>query len=871
MVSPPALPDKTTLLQVAPPSVWEDAGLPIADEGPRTFTALFELEPDPTQRYWLRFDGVSYETVGHLNGIPIGIHRGIWDAFTWEITHALHRGQNWLTLHITKNGGARFPVPQVLSGFLPYASSTFGGVWQPIWLYSTGAVWLSDLWVRGEADGTLKIMGHAEGALPTELQLLIEAPTGEVVYQVQLRVAGAFEHTTHLEAVETWSPENPALYRCRAELWHEGRYSHRVEQSFGFRTFTAEGANLLLNGRPFYLRGLLHWGWYLETHAPNPLPETAEQELRFLRSAGFNALKACLWVPPQWYLDLCNRLGVGVWLELPLWLPDMDAEQQAQARREYEAIVRQVRHHPSILIWTLGCELSTKCPPALLADLYALVKQLTGSPMVRDNSGGGECYGGALIEHTDFADYHLYTDVQFARTTFRTFLDSPRPPQPWLQGEFCDHDTMRDFITLRPKVAPHLLWWLERDPQRNPQGVRWFYETPFVEERLQNAGIWEHLPHLVQSSRQDLITHHKITLETLRALPNASGYIITGLKDTPITTSGLLDEQSKPKIDSNIYRCFNADTVLLLDWHRRRVWEAGGDRPANPDPYNHFAGQTLYPHLIISHYGEQVKDAEVYWRLLIGEQEQAHGHMQVEHRIPVGLSYLGTLELEIPPIEQPTLARFQVELHSARRPITQNSWEWGIYPRPAWHALGQIALYDPLECFDMLPPEVFIRTQQPSEDCSVLLATLSPAWLAEWVQNGGRAMLVLARHELPYTHRIPFWREACHLFLPHSFWQGVGGIPAHLSERLFAFSTDFALVPTPLLSVQAERTALWRRVDARTGFVNDYLVEERLGKGEVFITTLHFAGAHGDTSSSLRYHPAGQYWLYALLHYLLSR
>jgi hypothetical protein len=122
-----------------------------------------------------------------------------------------------------------------------------------------------------------------------------------------------------------------------------------------------------------------------------------------------------------------------------------------------------------------------------------------------------------------------------------------------------------------------------------------------VEERLQQAGLWESLPELVRASRCKMLAYHKLALETMRSLPGTSGYVLTGLKDTPISTAGILDERGEPKVALEEYLAFNADTVLLLDWHRRRDWVAGGDRPANPDPYNHFGGQVVYPaHLCVA-------------------------------------------------------------------------------------------------------------------------------------------------------------------------------------------------------------------------------------------------------------------------------
>lgn len=77
----------------------------------------------------------------------------------------MRRGENRLRVRVIKNGGATYPIPQVLSGFLPYVSCAFGGLWQPVFLFTTGAVWLSDLWVRGTADGRIVVAGELGGAL----------------------------------------------------------------------------------------------------------------------------------------------------------------------------------------------------------------------------------------------------------------------------------------------------------------------------------------------------------------------------------------------------------------------------------------------------------------------------------------------------------------------------------------------------------------------------------------------------------------------------------------------------------------------------------------------------------------------------------
>ncbi|MCS6920090.1 MAG: hypothetical protein NZM28_09995, partial [Fimbriimonadales bacterium] len=323
-------------IPVRAPSAWEDYGVPRAFEGPCDYQCVFTATPERSKRYWLRCEGVSYAARGFLNDAPIGAHRGIWDGFSWDVTHALREGENQLRLQVIKNGGATYPVPQALSGFLPYVAATFGGLWQPVYWFETGAAWLTDLYVRGEADGTVSVQGELAGELPAEARLTVYAPTGEQVHTAQLDAGRQWAHAFQIPHPLTWHPNHPHLYRLAVEVYHEGALSHRVETEFGLRTVSVDGSVILLNGEPFYPRGVLHWGWYLHTHAPNPEREIAERELKSVQLCGFNLLKACLWIPPREYLRLCDRLGAAVWLELPLWLPDMNAEQIAQTRREYE-------------------------------------------------------------------------------------------------------------------------------------------------------------------------------------------------------------------------------------------------------------------------------------------------------------------------------------------------------------------------------------------------------------------------------------------------------------------------------------------------------------------------------------------------------
>src|SRR5206468_2069663 len=165
---------------------------------------------------------------------------------------------------------------------------------------------------------------------------------------------------------------------------------------FGLRSLCAEGTTLLLNERPIYPRMAFSWGWYPDALHSNPGPERVREEFERLRRLGYNGVKLCLWFPPQYYFDLADELGMLLWVELPMWLPNPTEFFRRQTPIEYERLVRLAHNHPAVILYSLGCELNRVVGADILGPLFALVKALAADALVRDNSGSGEAYGGLL-------------------------------------------------------------------------------------------------------------------------------------------------------------------------------------------------------------------------------------------------------------------------------------------------------------------------------------------------------------------------------------------------------------------------------------------------------------------------------------------
>jgi hypothetical protein len=351
-----------------------------------------------------------------------------------------------------------------------------------------------------------------------------------------------------------------------------------------------EDHRIFVDEQPFYPRGLLHWGWYPELGHTNAPEEVIRNEVQAAKRLGFNLIKFCLWVPPYRYLKILKEEGMEAWLELPIWDPSSDSEKLEEIASEIERIVRQYRHH-DILCWTIGCELGTATSPEYRRRLVQLVKNLTGSSLVKDNSGGAEMYGGDLREYGDFDDFHPYCDLPFYPLVLDSLLRSPRPSRPVLLGEFNDIDAHRDL----GRTVDEMPFWASSMSELNAQGVRWQLDLPriLLSSRFAQEPRLNKHPELMESSRQKALFIRKFVQEAVRSRETLSGYVITGIRDTPISSAGFFDDWGDSRFSVEECRSWNAANVLFQIPSRRPPWINGGNRPGWIDPFNHFAGQVF--------------------------------------------------------------------------------------------------------------------------------------------------------------------------------------------------------------------------------------------------------------------------------------
>jgi len=826
------------------PGAWEAQIEDRITDGPARYSRAFELSRLAV-RMVLHCEAVAFACEVWVNGQWVGAHTGMWSAFQLDVTECVRLGQNEIVIEVYKPG-ARYPLRETLAGFLPDVANTFGGIWQSISLRLFDQAAFSDIGLvaqggRVQLSGQVQqllaekamsdcqlrvvILDEVNGVVATETASILSFD-GDNTFTVQCSIADA----------KLWQIQHPECYSLTCELRVEGETVAKVTRRFAFRDITTQQDRILLAGQPQSLRGVLSWGWDAKTYCPTPSAEHVRADFAKVRSMGFNLFKLCLFVPDETLFEVADREGMLLWLELPLWLPEMSDALRELTLREYEGMLRRLHHHPSIVIVSLGCELNREADGSFLTALRALVEHWMPNTLRCDNSGSAEAYGGVVTEGNDFYDYHFYSELHYFQPLMDHFRRAYQPNKPWIFGEFSDADTLRDFGHLQA-MSEGAPWWLRGPFTFDRDELNWIRES---ELRLQDAGVWDGGAELTRIARLQAQAVRKFIFERVRLSFPYGGYVVTGWQDTPIASSGMIDALGEMKFDAATWRSFNNDRALALVRGRRRAWVNGGDRPQHRDPYIFWSGEVIDLNLVALSLSSEVEEVCVTCSAVGGSVEVFRGSLRVGDVLLPDLVFPSNFDV----ISHISLF---ARLYTKSDCLCEFQWRVMSIPNTWLDA---------------------VLTQRDS------IATRLDAALMARVRQG-YVQTVWLQDATFFTSTMPFWRESIHVFAPHPYWDGIPH-DGYADERFFSVATDFAMNISSLYQwliqkclceeKELEIRPIWRRFDARAMTWAEYLLEVRYGTGRLYLSTLRFAGGLGNQPNTLETNPIGC----ALLHRMLE-
>jgi beta-glucuronidase len=314
------------------------------------YQRTFQAAPRAGERAFLRFGAVDYTAHVYLNGQLVGRHEGGFTPFAFEVTRLLRPGENRLTVGVD-SARTDATVPPPVTDW-----ETYGGITRAVTLVTVPATFVDDAWIRLGRDGRIAATVRLDGAGMASRPVVVRVPALGLAIEGRTGADGGWSGSVPApRSLRRWSPEEPALYDVTVEAAGDV-----LRDRIGFRTIEVRGADILLNGRPVFLRGI---SLHEEEFGAEPTRAITPAAARALLSEAKNGLHANFvrlahYPHGEIMTRTADELGLIVWSEVPVyWRVDWNgAATLATARAMLAENILRDRNRASIALWSVANE-----------------------------------------------------------------------------------------------------------------------------------------------------------------------------------------------------------------------------------------------------------------------------------------------------------------------------------------------------------------------------------------------------------------------------------------------------------------------------------------------------------------------------------
>jgi beta-glucuronidase len=318
-------------------------------DGLAWFQRKFNAAPVAGKRRFLRFEAVNYRAYVYVNGKEVGRHEGGFTPFVIEVTDVLRAGENRLTVGVDSSHDAQ-SIPTTITDW-----DLYGGITRKVTLITTPATFIDDATLALRPDGRIAGEVRLQGPQAANQAVSVAIGTLATARAVTDASGRAVFDLPAPSKLARWSPDAPTLYDVRFTGAGDA-----VRDRIGFRTIEVKGSQILLNGKPLFLRGIsLHEEEFGPNPARNMTPSNARALLHEIKHGlGANYVRLSHYPHSETTVRLADEMGLLVWSEIPVyWTVDWDnpAVLKKALAMQAETIYRD-RNRAAVVLWSVGNE-----------------------------------------------------------------------------------------------------------------------------------------------------------------------------------------------------------------------------------------------------------------------------------------------------------------------------------------------------------------------------------------------------------------------------------------------------------------------------------------------------------------------------------
>lgn len=316
----------------------------------------------------LECEGVYQNSSVYLNEEKVNERPYGYTNYFTDLTGKVQEGKNVLRI-VADNEQA--PNSRWYSG---------SGIYREVSLYTAGEEYIAPEGILTEVISTSKVQVTVSGVWNEGCEAKVKILDGNDVV-----AEGASGDVLQIENAHLWCEEDPYLYTVKAILIRDGETIDEASDRFGMREISWGPKGLKINGKEVLLRGgcIHHDNGVL---GACDFRDAEYRRVRLMKESGFNAIRSAHNPASKALLDACDELGVYVMDEtFDMWIINKNPYDygnekfKAWWKKDIDAMIRKDVNHPSVIMYSLGNEISDLGIPegqAMLKEMAAYTRSL---------------------------------------------------------------------------------------------------------------------------------------------------------------------------------------------------------------------------------------------------------------------------------------------------------------------------------------------------------------------------------------------------------------------------------------------------------------------------------------------------------------
>ncbi len=373
------------------------------------------------------FDAICQQSDVYINGHHLGFRPYGFCSIEYDLTPYLnYNRENIIAARVNRSG-----VKDVARWY------TGSGIYRHAWLQATNPVHIAtygtyvttpfinndkaEIQIVTTIENTMSKVQNisiTQSILNNKGKLIAKSGTEKAI--LEAKKSTDITQKLTLSNPQLWTQENPVLYTMETIIKANGKVVDSYQTSFGVRTIAFDSEKgFLLNGKQVKLKGMcLHQdAGSLGTAVPD---RSYERRLEIIKEYGCNAIRCSHNQPSSEFLDMCDRMGFVVIDEaFDKWKSGYYEKYFDQWwQKDLENMILRDRNHPSIILWSIGNEVSEAWEQGdeginraqMLQDFVHRLEPTRPVTLAAQNNHRGEFSAVADVSGYNYLEARLLTD-----------------------------------------------------------------------------------------------------------------------------------------------------------------------------------------------------------------------------------------------------------------------------------------------------------------------------------------------------------------------------------------------------------------------------------------------------------------------------